>query len=321
MKTALTCLLLALAAPGALGQAGALGQTGALGQADSLLLYPEGVPGALPKDRPEKVWVNANDGVELVLDVQHPRLYVHRPERPNGTAVIVCPGGGYFALAMDHEGHDAARWLAARGVTAFVLKYRLPTDELMTEKAIRPLQDLQQALRIVRGRAASWGIDPGRVGVMGFSAGGHLAATAATRFREQVGEIVDPAVSVRPDFVVLVYPALTAPHSALLPKTFTPTRLLGEDPPDSLEAMFDPVARVDPQTPPAFLVHAADDRVVDPGASLDFFLALRRHGIPAELHLYERGGHGFGFSERGDGHVQGWPGALEGWLRDRGLLP
>lgn len=292
----------------------------AAAQVDSLLLYPEGVPGAIPSAIVETTRVNPQDGVVVTTNVHTPVLYVHQPDQPNGTAVIICPGGGYYVLAMEHEGHAVARWFNERGVTAFVLKSRLPNEKLMTRKAIRPLQDAQQALHMVRRDAAQWGVRPDRLGIMGFSAGGHLAATVGTHFNKSIARRGDTTVSLRPDFMVLVYPALQPTRSSTLDATFGNEALLGADPPDSLRAFFTNVQHVGAATPPGFLVHASDDDVVDPGGSVDFYLALRRHQVPAELHLYATGGHGFSLAFKERGRVAAWDRELDGWLRERGLL-
>lgn len=292
----------------------------AAAQTDSLRLYPDGPPGAIPSERVETTRVNPNDGVVVTTGVRDPVLYVHEPNRPNGTGVIICPGGGYRVLAMEHEGHAIARWFAERGVTAFVLKSRLPDDDLMTRKAIRPLQDAQQAMRVVRGRAERWGLQPDRLGIMGFSAGGHLAASAGVHFARPIGAS-DASISLRPDFMVLIYPALQPTASATRDATFRNAALLGAHPPDSLRAFFRVVEHVDATTPPTFLVHASDDAVVDAGGSIDLYLALRRHRVPAELHVYASGGHGFSLAFKERGRVAGWDAALAGWLRARGVVP
>jgi len=292
----------------------------AVAQTDSLRLYPNGTPGATSADVTETTRINPNDGVAVTTNVREPVLYVHAPERPNGTGVIISPGGGYYVLAMEHEGHALARWYNERGVTAFVLKSRLPNDDLMTRKAIRPLQDAQQAIRVVRGHADRWGLDPERIGVMGFSAGGHLAATTAVHFDRPVGASADTTISLRPDFMVLLYPALRPVRSATRDSTFTLDALLGHSPPDSLRTFFTPVHHVDASTPPTWLAHASDDAGVDAGGSVDFYLALRRHGVPAEMHLYETGGHGFSLAFKARGRVDSWDRELDGWLRDRGLV-
>jgi acetyl esterase/lipase len=292
----------------------------AVAQSDSLRLYPDGVPGATPSDVKETTRINPQDGVAVTTNVRDPILYVHEPERPNGTGVIICPGGGYYVLAMEHEGHAIARWFAERGVTAFVLKSRLPNDALMTQKAIRPLQDVQQAMRLVRDQARRWDVQPDRIGVMGFSAGGHLAASLSTHFDHPVGQEAGASPRLRPDFSVLVYPALQPTESATLDSTFTLEALLGEAPSDSMKAFFSLVQQVDGTTPPTWLVHASDDAVVDPGGSVDYYLALRRHGIPAELHLYETGGHGFSLAFKERGSVSTWDRQLQGWLETHGLM-
>jgi acetyl esterase/lipase len=289
-------------------------------QPDSLYLYEGSGPGAKPSDKAESWIVNPQDGVRLVKDVQRPQLYVHHPARPSGASVLICPGGGYFAIALDHEGHQLARWFTERGITAFVLKYRLPSEELMSEPHMRPLQDAQQALRLIRRNAAGWGLDPGKVGIMGFSAGGHLAATAGTHFGRQVGELADPSVSVRPDFMILIYPMISfeLPLLASGEANALNSSLLGENPSPELIREYSNEHHVSPETPPTFLLLAADD-FLNPGQSMAFFEALRRNQVPAELHVYGQGGHGFSLTQRGRGHVEQWDGLLEGWLRDRRL--
>ncbi len=286
-------------------------------QYDSLYLYSNGVPGAIEKNIPEKVTVNPQDGVTVTGNIQKPLLYIHTPKKPNGTAVLICPGGGYFVLAMEHEGHSIARWFTERGITAFVLKNRLPDDALMTHKEARPLQDAQQALRIIRRNAATWNIDPDKLGIMGFSAGGHLASTAGTHFEMQYGEIVDTSISVRPDFMVLAYPMISY-QPGIFP-TGMQNRLLGDHPTKETVDAFSNELHVSPQTPPTFLVLSADD-FLSPANSILFFNALQKNKVPVELHVYEKGGHGYALSKKQRGHVENWDKELEGWLRDRKLL-
>lgn len=286
-------------------------------QQDSVLLYPQGVPGAIHRNIPETVTVNPQDGVTVTGNIQNPVLYVHLPEKPNGTAVLICPGGGYFVLAMDHEGHNIARWFNERGITAFVLKNRLPDDALMTHKEDRPLQDAQQALRIIRKHSVQWKIDPHKLGIMGFSAGGHLASTAGTHFSKQYGEITDTSVSVRPDFMILAYPMISY-QPGIYPKGMQ-NRLLGNNPTKEMVDAFSNELHVTPRTPPTFLVLSADD-FLSPANSIVFFNALQKNKVPVELHVYERGGHGYAFSKKQRGHVEDWDKELEGWLRDRKLL-
>jgi len=286
-------------------------------QQDSLYLYPKGVPGAIYKAIPEKVTVNPQDGVTVTGNIQNPLLYVHLPKKPNGTSVLICPGGGYFVLAMDHEGHAIAKWFNERGITAFVLKSRLPDDELMTHKENRPLQDAQQALRIIRKGAVKWNIDPHKLGIMGFSAGGHLASTAGTHFSMRYGEIVDTSISVRPDFMILAYPMISY-QPGIYPGGMQ-NRLLGSHPTKESVDAFSNELHVTPRTPPTFLVLSADD-FLSPTNSIVFFNALQKNKVPVELHVYEKGGHGYALSKKQRGHVEDWDKELEGWLRDRKLL-
>lgn len=288
-------------------------------QYDSVLLYPNGVPGAILKAQPEKVTVNPQDGVTVTGDVQIPVLYIHRPAHPNGTAVLICPGGGYFVLAMDHEGHHIADWFTARGITAFVLKNRLPNENFMTEKSIRPLQDAQRAMQLIRSNAATWRIDPSRLGIMGFSAGGHLASTVATHFDHMVGETLDKdkTVSVRPDFQILLYPMISYQPGIMM--AGMKNQLLGDHPSKTLVDEFSNELHVTANTPPAFIALANDDPL-PPENSLVYFTALRKNKVPAELHIFETGGHGYALSKKQRGHVEQWDRELEGWLRDRKLL-
>ena len=286
-------------------------------QQDSIYLYPGGVPGAIKKNIPEKVTVNPQDGVTVTGNIQTPLLYVHLPKKSNGTSVLICPGGGYFVLAMDHEGHNIAKWFTERGITAFVLKSRLPDDELMTHKADRPLQDAQQALRIIRKNSTKWKIDTNKLGIMGFSAGGHLASTAGTHFSMQYGEITDTSVSVRPDFMILVYPMISY-QPGIYPGGME-NRLLGKNPAKEELDAFSNELHVTPQTPPTFLILSADD-FLSPSNSIEFFKALQKNKVPAELHIYEKGGHGYAMTKKQRGHVEDWDKELEGWLRDRKLM-
>jgi len=181
----------------------------AYAQVDTIILYPKGAPGLIkgiqiPEDS------QTSGGITRVKDITQPALIVYQPmKKTSDAAVIICPGGGYGILAIDHEGYEMSEWFNNRGVTAFVLKYRLPQDELFDNAEIRPLQDAQQAIRIIRKNSAKYGVSPDKIGIMGFSAGGHLASTASTHFDTQVGEITDATVSVRPDFSLLIYPVIT----------------------------------------------------------------------------------------------------------------
>lgn len=241
-----------------------------------------------------------------VTEVRVPTLTVWPApaDRANGTGVIVCPGGGYEFLAIGHEGTEIAHWLNDLGVTAFVLRYRVPRPGHPA-----PLEDLQDALRLVRVRAGEFGVAPDRVGVFGASAGGHLAACAGTLFEDD---------RTRPDFLILLYPviALDGPHA----HAGSRRGLLGSDPAPALLARLDPARQATPRTPPAFLVHAEDDTAVPPENSRRFHAALVAVGVPAELHLYDQGFHGFGLGA-GHGTAADWPQACARWLRAHGRLP
>jgi acetyl esterase/lipase len=279
-----------------------------------MLLWSGEVPFSKPNDLVEKTWTT---NVMRVKDVTAPKLYPFLPSKDqrNGSSVIICPGGGYRILAIEHEGYAFARWFNERGITAFVLKYRLPNDKAMDEKAIVPLLDAQQAIRMVRQNAAEWGLDPSKVGIMGFSAGGHLASTVGTHFQEPVGETAD-TTSVRPDFMILGYPVV----SMLETTTHGGSRkaLLGSDPPLDLVQRFSNELQVTAATPPTFIVHSTDDQAVPVENSIRLYQALANHGVPAEMHLYESGGHGYGMAES-DETLSSWMDRLADWLKGQDI--
>ncbi|MER3428345.1 MAG: alpha/beta hydrolase [Pyrinomonas sp.] len=262
-------------------------------------LWPDGAPAAAGKE--EK-------------DV--PTLAIYLPPKSIGTSLIVFPGGGYVALAMDHEGKQVAEWLNSYGIAAFVLKYRLAPRY----RHPAPLQDAQRAIRYVRFHAREWGLSPDRIGVLGFSAGGHLAATTGTHFDAGNADAADPVerMSSRPDFLVLAYPVIsfTAPFSHVGSRR----SLLGDAPDPRLLEDLSNEKRVTPQTPPTFLFHTTEDRVVPPENSIAFYLALRKAGVPAELHIYERGQHGVGLAPQ-DQILATWKDRLIDWMKTRGLFP
>jgi acetyl esterase/lipase len=249
--------------------------------------------------------------------VSRPTLTVWLPPagKANGTAVIVCPGGGYLHLAMTHEGTDVARMLNELGITAFVLKYRLPNDETMTDKTIGPLQDAQRAIQLVRERADEWGVNPARVGILGFSAGGHLASTAGTHFDKPY--IDNPHnISLRPDFMVLLYPVISFSDS--IGHWGSRDNLIGLQPSPAVIREYSNELQVTAATPPAFLVHAGDDRTVPVANSLHFYEALQQNGVPAEMHIYPKGGHGFGLYNPTS--KDQWPDRLRDWMDTNGWL-
>lgn len=234
-----------------------------------------------------------------VANVVNPSITVYRPEKPNGLAIIMCPGGGYARLAMGHEGHDMASWMTTQGITYVVLKYRMPNghDEV-------PLTDAEQAIRVVRQHAAEWGINPHRVGIMGASAGGHLAASLATLYSSQ---------ETRPDFQVLFYPVISMKEGV----THAGSRinLIGEHPSAELEKKYSLEQQVNAQTPQAFIMLSSDDGAVPPANGLGYYEALLKNQVPATLHAYPTGGHGWGFRDNFT-YKRQWTGELEKWLRE-----
>jgi acetyl esterase/lipase len=262
------------------------------------------------------LWPGSAPGALGTEDADQPSLTAWLPrQNANGTAVVVCPGGGYGNLAMDHEGRQIAEWLNARGVAAFVLKYRLGPRY----RHPAPLTDAQRAIRTVRHGAEGFHVAPDRIGIWGFSAGGHLASTAGTHFdagNPNAADAID-RVSSRPDFLVLAYPVITMTgftHGG------SRRNLLGESPDPNLVALLSNETQVTAQTPPAFLFHTTDDAGVPVENSVQFYLALRKAGVPAEMHLYEHGRHGVGLA-LSDPVLGSWGERLEDWMRLRGLLP
>ncbi|MDU0370482.1 alpha/beta hydrolase [Hymenobacter endophyticus] len=282
-----------------------------------LPLYAGLVPNSKPSRVREVVEKQAGGSIRI-SNVTEPTLTVFRPAQPNGTAVIICPGGGYARLAMDHEGYDVARRLNDWGITAFVLKYRLPNAESQLDKATAPLLDAQQALRLVRQRSQEYSLNPARIGLMGFSAGGHLAATAGTAHRVVPGTPAGTfsATSATPDFLVLLYPVISFSDS--LAHLGSRTNLLGEHPTATQIQLYSADEQVTVQTPPVFLVHAQDDAAVKVQNSLRFYEACLQHRVPAEMHLYPKGGHGFGM--RNASTQDEWMDRLRNWLTAGGWL-
>ena len=246
------------------------------------------------------LWPNgAPNNNEWVSDVTIPTLTVYPASHPNGMAIIMCPGGGYGGLAMNHEGHDMASWFNTQGITYAVLKYRMPNGHNEV-----PLSDAEQAIRMVREHAAEWSVNPQRVGVMGASAGGHLAASLATLYSSD---------NTRPDFQILFYPVISMQKGV----THGGSRinLLGENPSQELEQKYSLERQVSPRTPQAFIMLSSDDDAVPPINGIGYFLALRDHKVPASLHAYPTGGHGWGFRDNFT-YKRQWTEELEKWLRD-----
>lgn len=265
---------------------------------DAITLWPEGAPGAVGEE-PE--------------DIPTLTIYLPEPSAANGAAVVVCPGGGYAHLAMDHEGRQIAEWLNERGVAAFVLKYRLGPRYGHPS----PLMDAQRAMRYVRAHADGLGVDPSRIGIWGFSAGGHLAATTSTQVAPGVPDAADPLErhSSRPDFSILAYPVITMTD----PFTHQGSRLhlLGEEYDPDLAEQLSNEKQVTADAPPAFLFHTDDDGPVPADNSVAYYLALRAAGVSAELHIYRSGPHGVGLAPD-DPVLSTWADRLEDWLRVQG---
>lgn len=234
-----------------------------------------------------------------VANVVNPSIALYRPEKPNGMAIIMCPGGGYARLAMGHEGHDMAAWFTTQGITYVVLKYRMPNGHYEV-----PLSDAEQAIRIVRQHAAEWNINPHRIGIMGASAGGHLAASLATLYSSQ---------ETRPDFQVLFYPVISMKEGVT--HAGSRVNLIGEKPSAELEKKYSLEQQVNAQTPQAFIMLSSDDGAVPPANSLGYYEALLKNHVPATLHAYPIGGHGWGFRDNFT-YKRQWTGELEKWLRE-----
>ncbi|MFL6277030.1 MAG: alpha/beta hydrolase [Blastocatellia bacterium] len=265
-------------------------------------------------NQPIRLWMDAAPGATGSEPSDVPTLTPYLPprERATGAAVIVCPGGGYQMLA-DHEGRPVAEWLNSLGIAAFVLKYRIAPRYHHPA----PMLDAQRAMRLVRARAGEWGIDSRRIGILGFSAGGHLASTAATHFDAGKPDARDTIerVSSRPDLVILVYPVITMREQT---HAGSKRNLLGPQPDPQLVALMSNDEQVSKDTPPAFLIHTVNDEAVPVENSLLFAAALRRAGVPYEMHLYERGPHGFGLAPN-DPILSSWPARCADWLRLHGF--
>lgn len=259
-----------------------------------LPLWPNGAPNSNELSGDEQ---RQNNGE--VSNVTEPTLTVYPAARPNGMAIIMCPGGGYSRLAMNHEGHDMAPWLNTQGITYAVLKYRMPNGHHEV-----PLSDAEQAIRLLREHAAEWGVNPQRVGIMGASAGGHLAASLATLYGSDKS---------RPDFQILFYPVISMQKG--ITHGGSRKNLLGENPSQELEQKYSLERQVSPRTPQAFIMLSSDDDVVPPINGIGYFLALRDHKVPASLHAYPTGGHGWGFRDSFT-YKRQWTEELEKWLRD-----
>ena len=272
-------------------------------------LYEKEIPNSITGANEEQ---SITEGITRVSKVSVPTLTMYTPAsgKSNGTAVIICPGGGYGILAIDHEGYDVAKKFTEMGVTAFVLKYRLPNDKIMVDRSIGPLQDAQRAIQMVRNNASTWKVNVKKIGIMGFSAGGHLASTAGTHFNNAV--IGNPKhTSLRPDFMLLIYPVISFQDS--LTHSGSKNNLIGKNADSSKKVLYSNEMQVNTQTPPTFLIHAKDDGAVKVENSILFNQALIKNHVPTEIYLYEKGGHGFGLNNKTSEVV--WMDLLEKWMR------
>lgn len=284
-------------------------------------LWPGAAPGMPTQSPVERTTERSTDALvsdRAVLGIGIPRMAVFRPDRPNGAAVLLMPGGGYNHVVVDKEGYEMARWLTARGFTAFVLFYRLPYDGW----AAGPdtcLQDAQRAMRLIRHRHRDFALDPERVAAMGFSAGGHLCADLATRFARDTYDAVDAAdrLSAKPICAAPIYPvvSMSLPHA----HPGSRQRLLGPDPSPVLEAAHSPDRNIPTDAPPFFLLHAEDDDVVPVANSLLLRAALKAQDVPVEMHLFEHAGHGFGLRRAIGKPVEVWPELWRAWAKGTGL--
>lgn len=278
-----------------------------------LPLWSEGIPNYKETDEVE---ISDSSNIIRISNVQIPDISVYLPAKKNATgqAVVICPGGGYVRLAYDWEGSDVARWLGSKGIAAIVLKYRLPISNNNIVGYKSPLLDVKRAIRTVRYYASDWNIEKNKIGVMGFSAGGHLASTLGTHFDYGESDAIDEIdrMSSRPDFMILMYPVIT--FSKPFMHRGSRNALLGENPDSSLVNFYSNELQVKDDTPPTFIVHADDDGGVPVENSLVFYEALKKKNVPVEMHIYPEGGHGFGLA-LGRGHLESWSDRCIDWLR------
>ena len=277
-------------------------------------LYSREIPNAIPNNMKEDTmyWGGKFGGYR---NISTPTLEIYLPakEISNGTAVVICPGGGYGTNTYQGEGINIANSFIKQGVAAFILKYRLPSDAIMKDKMIGPLQDAQQAIKTVRQNAKEWNVDVNKIGIMGFSAGGHLASSAATHFDSSFIANKEK-ISLRPDFLILVYPVMS--FTDKLAHMGSRKNLLGDNPGIEKINFFSGELNVTDKTPPAWITHAADDRAVNVENSIVFYQALKAHHVPAEMHLFAKGDHGFVLNIP----VEQWMGSVYEWMRSNSWI-
>jgi acetyl esterase/lipase len=280
----------------------------------TLNIYPGEVP--FQKETTVTEVVQQND-ILVISKVQLPQIQVFLPAKRSATgkAVIICPGGGYGVLAYDWEGLDIAKWLNSQGIAGIVLKYRLPSSETQTRPHVVPMADGQRAIRLVRHHAEEWGIDPDQIGIMGFSAGGHLASTLGTHFDSGNPGDEDAVEheSSRPDFMILGYPVIS--FTEHITHMGSRNNLIGKEPDPQWVSYFSNETQVRADSPPTFLFHSQDDKAVPVEHSLLMYQGLREKQIPVEMHLYPTGGHGFSLSVNSEGTQKGWMESLINWMQ------
>ncbi|SNR31035.1 alpha/beta hydrolase [Lutibacter flavus] len=288
-----------------------------LAQSEIINLWSNTIPGAIINKDYQEIEVIKDGELSGTSKVVQPTLSIFLPNKEisNGTSVVICPGGGYGHLAINKEGFKVAKWFNSLGVTAFVLKYRMPSDIIMKDKTVGPLQDVQEAMRFVRRKAKKWNIDANKIGIMGFSAGGHLAATLSTHYNDVVYEVKD-TTSAKPNFSILIYPVISMMDGVT--HNGSKTNLLGESPSESLIIKYSNEKQVNSETPKTFLIHATDDGSVPVENSINYYLALKENKVSAEIHIYQNGGHGFGLGVKSTS--QYWPTDCENWLKINNLM-
>ncbi len=283
----------------------------------TISLYEGNVPNSKPYATKER-WEPQDNGDTIVRLISQPTLTIFLPEKEKatGASVIICPGGGYWVASMIKEGFAVAKQFNEYGVAAFVLKYRIPNDSSIVNKSIGPLQDAQRAIQLVRLHAAEWNVDENKVGIMGFSAGGHVASTAATHFQHSYIEN-DSKINLRPDFAIFIYPVISFQDS--IAHFGSKAQLIGKWPSKTLSDSFSNELQVTKQTPPTFLVHASNDDAVPVMNSIVYYEALLRFKIPVEMHLYKSGGHGFGMKNPTSNDL--WMERCKNWMQSMRLIP
>ncbi len=284
-----------------------------LSQTEIISVWKNSIPGEIQNSNYIEKEVFKNGDLQSTSHVTNPTLSIYTPQKPNGTAVLVFPGGGYGHLSMYKEGKKIAEWLNSLGITAFVLKYRLPNDLIMNDKSLGPLQDAQESIKIIRRNAIKWNIDTTKIGVIGFSAGGHLAATLSTHYDLKTYSNTD-TISSRPDFSILIYPVISMKED--ITHKGSRHNLLGENPSEELVNLFSNEISITSHTPPTYIVHATDDHSVVVENSINYYLALKNKGVSVEMHLFEKGGHGFGLGRE----TEFWSLDCINWLKNHLML-